>query len=79
MGGDRPKREKKNFSPEFRTYLARGRKFRKKIAKEFKKLKNHFLALFLAKTGQDWPRKREKKFSSEFHSYSTWARKFRKK
>ena len=61
MGGDRPKREKKNFSPEFCSYLARGRKFRKKIAKEFKKLKNHFLALFLAKTGQDWPRKREKK------------------
>ena len=80
MGGDRPKkREKKNFSPEFRSYLAWGRKFPKKIAKKFKKLKNHFPALFLAKTGQDRPRKREKKFSPEFHSYSTRARKFRKK
>ena len=29
--------------------MARGRKFRKKIAKKFKKLKNHFPALFLVK------------------------------
>ena len=70
---------KKKFGPEFRSYLARGRKFRKKIAIKFKKLKIPFPALFLAKTGQDWPRKREKNFSPEFHSYSTRARKFRKK
>ena len=29
-GIDKPKKRKKNFSPEFRSYLARGRKFRKK-------------------------------------------------
>ena len=33
----------------------------KKIAKKFKKLKNPFPALFLAKTGLDRPRKRKKK------------------
>ena len=56
-----------------------GKKIPKKIAKKFKKLKNLFPVLFLAKTGQDRPRKREKKFSSEFRSYSTRASKFRKK
>ena len=48
-GLDRPRKGEKNFSPEFRSYSTRARKFRKKIAKKFKKLKNHFLALFLAK------------------------------
>ena len=38
-----------------------GKKIPKKIAKKFKKLKNLFPVLFLAKTGQDRPRKREKK------------------
>ena len=55
------KEKKKYFSLEFRSYLARGRKFRKKIATKFNKLKNPFPALFLAKTGRDRPRKREKK------------------
>ena len=40
-----------------------------------KKLKNLFLALFLAKTGWDRPRKREKNFTPEFWSYPTRARK----
>ena len=56
-----PRKREKNFSPEFRSFSARGRKFRKKIAKKFKKLKNHFSALFLTKTGWDMPRKRKKK------------------
>ena len=43
-----------------------GKKIPKKIAK---KLKNLFLALFLAKTGWDRQRKREKKFSPEFRSH----------
>ena len=51
----------------------------KKIAKKFRKLRNPFPALFLAKTGRDRLRKRKKNFSPEFHSYSTKARKFRKK
>ena len=67
MGGDRPNKREKKFSPGF-PFIAWGTKFRKKIAKKFKKLKNHFPALFLAKTEQDWPRKREKNFSPEFHS-----------
>ena len=44
-------KERKNFSPEFRSYLNEARKFRKKIVKKFKKLKYLFPALFLAKTG----------------------------
>ena len=50
-----------------------------KNSKNIKKLKNLFLALFLAKTGRARTRKREKNFSPEFRSYSTRARKFRKK
>ena len=38
--------------------------------KNTKKLKNPFLALFLAKMGWDKPRKREKNFSPEFRSNS---------
>ena len=80
-----PKREEigrkseKNFSPEFHSYLTRARKFKKKIAKKFKKLKNLFPALFLAKNGWDRPKKWKKNFSPEFRLYSTQARKFRKK
>ena len=51
----------------------------KKKSKKIQKLKNLFLALFLAKTRLDWPRKREKNFTPKFRSYSTRARKFRKK
>ena len=56
-----------------------GKKIPKKIAKKFKKFKNLFPVLFLAKTEQDRPRKRKKKFSPEFRSYSTRARILRKK
>ena len=52
---------------------------KKKLAKKFKKLKNFFPALFLARTGWDWARRGEKNFSPEFHSYSTPERKFQKK
>ena len=77
-GWDRPKKRQKNFSPEFRSYPTRERKFQKKTAKKFKQLKNLFLALFFAKTGWVGPRKWEKNFSPEFHSYSIRARKLQK-
>ena len=80
MGGDRPKkRKKKILVPNSVHTWPREENSEKKIAKKFKKLKNHFPALFLAKTGQHWPRKREKKFSPEFCSCPTRARKFQKK
>ena len=41
--------------------LDTGKKIQKKIAKKFKKLKNLFLALILAKTGIGSPRKKKKK------------------
>ena len=68
--------KEKIFSPEFRSYSTRARKFRKKFQKN---LKNLFLALFLAKLGLDRPRKSEKIFIPEFRSYSIRERKFRKK
>ena len=37
------------------------KKIPKKIVKKFKKFKNHFPTLFLAKTGLDRPKKRKKK------------------
>ena len=72
-------KERKKFNPDFRSYLTRARKIKKKIAKKLKKKKNLFPALFLAKMGGDSPRKREKKFNPEFRPYSTQERKFRKK
>ena len=45
-----------------------GKKIPKKKGKKFKKLKNLFPTLFLAKTGWDGRRKRKKKFPSEFRS-----------
>ena len=71
--------KKKKNCPEFRSYSARGRKFRKKYKKKIKKIKYHFPALFLAKMGSDWPKRREKNFSPKFRSYSTRARKFQNK
>ena len=47
-----------------------------KNRKKIRKLKNLFLALFLAKTGCDRPRKREKNFTPEFCSFPIRARKF---
>ena len=79
MGWEWSRKREKNFSPEFRSYSTQARKFRKKKLKNWKKLKNLFPALFLAKTGWDRPRKREKNFSPEFRSYSARARKFQKK
>ena len=70
---------RKKFWSRIPFILDPGKEIPKKIAKKFKKLKNLFLALFLAKTRFDRPRMRKKKFSPKFRSYSTRARKFRKK
>ena len=43
-------KEKKKFQSRFPFILYPGKKIPKKIAKKFKKLKNHFPALFIAKT-----------------------------
>ena len=58
--------------------LDQGKGIPKKIAKKFKKFKNLFPTVFLAKTGWGTPRKRKKNFTPEFHSYSTQTRKFQK-
>ena len=60
--------------------LSLGKKIPKIIAKNFKKLKNLFPALCLAKTGWDRPRKWKKKnCSPEFFSYPIRPRKLQKK
>ena len=52
---------RKKFQSRIPFILVSGKKIPKKIAKNFKKLKNLFPVLFLAKTGLDRPRKRKKK------------------
>ena len=69
----------KKILPRFPFILDPGKKNSKKIAKKFKKLKNLFPELFLAKTGLDGPGKREKNFTPKFSSYPTRGRKFQKK
>ena len=61
MGVDRPKKREKKISSRFSLILGLGKKIPKKIAKKFKKLKNLFPALYLAKTGDEIGREREKK------------------
>ena len=71
-------KEGKNFSPEFRSYSTRARKFRKiylKNSKNYKTFSRHYFQPKRDEIG----RKREKNFSPEFRSYLTQARKFRKK
>ena len=61
MGVDRPKKREKKILPRFPFKLGLGKKIPKKIGKKFKKLKNLFPVLFLAKRGRDRPRKGKKK------------------
>ena len=56
------KRENKNcHSVPFRSYPTRNRKFKKKIAKKFKDLKNTIMDSFLAKKSWKMTQKRENK------------------
>ena len=56
------KRKNKNYqSVPFRSYPTRNRKFEKKIANKFKKLKNTIMASFQAKIGWKRQRNRENK------------------
>ena len=61
MGRDRSRKiEKKNYHSD-PSYPTQNRKFQKKRAKKFKKLKSTIQASFQAKTGRDRSRRREKK------------------
>ena len=75
-------REKKILVPNSVHTRPRKENSEKKLVKKYKKLKNFFPTLFLARTGWDWARRGEKNFSPEFRSYSTpekkWAKKFKK-
>ena len=77
-GMGQAEKEKKKIYFRISFILDSGKKIPKKIANKFKKLKNLFPTLFLAKTGWDRPRKREKNFTPEFRSYSTQTKKLKK-
>ena len=51
MGLDRPRKGKKKIIVPNLAHSRRGQENSKKIAKKFKKLKNPFLTIFLAKMG----------------------------
>ena len=68
------------FSPEFRSYPTRTRKFQKqKKTKKIQKIKKHHSCIISIETGMDRPRKREKNLCLEIRSYSNRARKSKKK
>jgi len=54
-------REKKNFSPEFRPYLTRARKLKKKISKKIQKIKKHHFGIISIQTGMRYAEKEKKK------------------
>ena len=55
------KEKKKNFTPEFRSYLTQARKFRKKIAKKLKKLKKPLSDIIFCQNGMRQAEKEKKK------------------
>ena len=67
-GMRKAEKERKKFLSWIPFILDLGKKITKKIAKKFKKLKNLFLALFLAQTGWYRLRERQKNFGPEFPS-----------
>ena len=79
-GWDRPRKREKNFSPEFRSYPTRARKFEIKNSKKIQKiLKVHSDIISVQNGLGEGKNEKKKKFIPEFRSYSTRARKFRKK
>ena len=60
--------KEKNFSPELCSNPSRIRKFKKKIAKKLKKLKNLFPVLFLAKTGRYKLREKKNLVQNSVHT-----------
>ena len=62
MVWDRPRKRKKNFTPEFHSCSTQARKFKKKMAKKLKKLKKKPLCdIFFLPKWDEIGREREKK------------------
>ena len=61
-GWDGPRKREKNFSPKFRSYSNRGRKFQKKIEKKIKKIKKPLSGIIFRQNGMRLAEKEWKKF-----------------
>ena len=73
MVWDRPRKRKKNFSPEFCSYPTRARKFQKN-SKKFKKIRKHNSGIISIQNGLREAKKEKKKnFSHKFRSYPSRA------
>ena len=57
-------KEKKHFSPEFRSYWTRARKFRKKNSKKIQKIEKPLSGILLSQNGMRYAEKARKKFQS---------------
>ena len=57
-------KEKKHFSPEFRSYWTRGRKFRKKNSKKIQKIEKPLSGILFSQNGMRYAEKARKKFQS---------------
>ena len=57
-------KQKKHFSPEFRSYSTRARKFRKKIAKKFQKIEKPLSSILFVQNGMRQAEKARKNFQS---------------
>ena len=60
-GWDRLKRREKNFSPEFRSYSTRARKFQKKNSKKIQKIKKVHSGIISIQNGMKETKKEKKK------------------
>ena len=61
-GSDRPRKDEKNFSPEFRSYSTPERKLRKKISKKIQKTKKPLYSIIFRLNGMRLGEKWRKNF-----------------
>ena len=76
-GLDKPRKRKKKFSPEFRSYPTRARKLQKNSI-QILKIKKHHSDIISRQTGMILAKKERQKFYSGIPSYPTRAGKFQK-
>ena len=62
MGSDWPKKREKNFSPKFRSYSTRARKFQKKKRKQIQKIKKVYSSIISIENGLKEAEKDREKF-----------------
>ena len=78
MGWDRPKKREKNFSPEFRSYLTRARKFQKN-SKKIQKIIKPVPDIIFSRKGMRLAEKVNTKFYSRIRFILDPGKKIQKK